>query len=118
MAVRTVFLGLVGLAAVGLIGLGVAFQLMPEAALDAVDHRIESLPLVMGGRYFVMGALMLGALFYPDKRVLAALLLGYAALGAIDAVIYWSHEPAPHLRAGVLSLIGAVYFWRVSSSQT
>ena len=97
---------------------GLYFVMAPETAMQGTAHQIERLPLVMGGRYFFFGAMLAGALYLADNRVIAFLLAGFAFMGFFDAVVYLGADPIPHLSVGILSLIAAIYFYSQSRKET
>ena len=99
-------------AAVVLLGYGVSFEANPDAALSVTYHSYETLPAVMGGRYFFFGAMLIAAIIYADTKVLAVLLAGFGGLGLFDAVLYMSTTPLPHLAVGVLTLAASLYFFQ------
>lgn len=99
-------------AAAVLLSYGVWFQVDSDAALSVTYHSYETLPAVMGGRYFFFGAMLIAALLYEDTKVLAVLLAGFGGLGLFDAILYMSTTPLPHLAVGVLALVASFYFFQ------
>jgi len=95
-----------------LLGYGCWFLIEPDAALRGTYHSAESLTLVMGGRYFFFGTLLIAALLYGDVRVTAFLLAGFAALAVFDTVLYLSASPLPHFAVGVVAAAASFYFFR------
>ncbi|WP_415920894.1 hypothetical protein [Tateyamaria sp. SN6-1] len=87
------------------------FLAAPEAALAGTYHQLETLPFVMGGRYFFFGMLTIAAFLYADPAVLAFLLAGYAGLGLFDGLLYWNAAPWPHVAVGVLAGLASLYFF-------
>ena len=106
------------LCAVILAAFGLYFVIAPETAMQGTSHQLDKLPFVMGGRYFFFGAMLAGALYLWDHRVTAFLLSGFAFMGFFDAVVYLNADPIPHVIAGILSLIAAIYFYAQSRKET
>ncbi|MCL6283981.1 hypothetical protein M3P21_10605 [Ruegeria sp. 2012CJ41-6] len=109
---RRFFLTASYLAAILLMAFGVWFFVSPDEALVGTHHLLDTLPLVMGGRYLFFGALLLAALRYQDVKVLGTLLIGFAGLGILDGLLYWSANPWPHFGVGFLALFSALYFFK------
>lgn len=89
------------LGAVVLSFFGVSFLFAPSSTLEIADHTAEGLPQVMGGRYLFMAAVWAWSLKW-GRAGEVALLLG--VLGFIDAVIYWTTNPWPHLAVGAIAV--------------
>ncbi|MEM6636503.1 MAG: hypothetical protein AAF667_11485 [Pseudomonadota bacterium] len=89
--------------------LGVIFALNAEKGLDAAQHRLEMLPLIMSDRYIGTALLLLGVVVWGDKWLLTWFLAVVAAAGYIDAAIYGrkGHRYGKHLFAGVLYTVAA-----------
>ena len=92
-----------------LLGYGVWFLVAPTQALSGTYHALDTLPYVMGGRYFFFGALLIAALGYGDHAVTAFLLAGFAGLGLFDAVLYLGHAPLPHFAVGIVAATIGIY---------
>lgn len=95
-----------------LLSFGAWFIIAPDAALAGTHHKRDTLPFVMGGRYFFFGALLIAALLYQDNTVTAFLLAGFAGLALFDAVLYLDANPVPHFAVGVLAASTGVYFYK------
>ena len=90
---------------------GVVFFVSPETGLALTYHQTDHLPLVMGGRYALFGALLIAALLYKDALVTMVLLIGFAWLAFVDTAIYWQSTPLPHAAIGLVCVAAALYFY-------
>jgi len=81
----------------------------PVSGLRRLGHLPERLPEVMVGRYIAFFVLAIGAAIYGDPVVLSGLFVGFAVASAADTFIYArkGQKFAPHLVAGIASLVGA-----------
>ena len=100
--------------------IGLTFLIAPTFALDNFDHSADRLALVMGGRYLFIAAILALALYWRDLRLLTALMLGFAGLAFIDALIYLGAEPGadqvsplPHFGIGIVCIGAAFVFNRL-----
>jgi len=108
------------LGAAGTAAIGATFLFAPTFALDKFDHAADRLPLVMGGRYLFLAGILALALYWRDLRLLTALMIGFAGLAFVDALIYLGPEAEeaqvsalPHLTLGVICLGAATLFHRL-----
>lgn len=96
------------LAAHGLLFLGLMFLINPARALRWSDHTTEQLPGSFGGRYIMMGALLIAAVVSQEPIAIVTLLCAFGALGLLDAWLHRGGRYWLHLAAGMLSLGVAV----------
>ncbi len=96
---------------VAFVAYGFWYFVQPMAALAAADHTVDQLPLVMGGRYALFGALLVAALLYKDSIVTTALLIGFTFLALVDTVIYWNIAPTRHAVTGLICALFALFFY-------
>ena len=103
--------GMLGVA--GLFAVGTAFLVSPDWTLSVVDHSADKLPQVMGGRYLFFGVVLLAALFMRDRRVLAGVLIAFAGVAFIDALIYLGSQAMPHALVGLVCCVGGAVVYRL-----
>lgn len=73
--------------ALGLFFVGFLFVANEEKAFAATEHEPVALPKVMGGRYFGLGAIILGLLWLGNHAALAIAFAVGAFLGFFDGVV-------------------------------
>lgn len=118
MSLPSILTTLCMIAGIILLGLAILIAIEPLGTLSGLGHGVDQLPYVIAGRYAFMGILLFAAARFGDFKVLSFLLAALAGLGFIDAVIYWSSEPLPHLAAGgVAAFAGLLVFGRVSEGR-
>lgn len=105
-------------AALGLVWFGVAVTGViaslcmrnPTAGLAKLNHELEQLPNVMLGRYIAIFGFSFFAAYYADLVVLVAWLSAAGFMALFDAALYarLGKPYAPHLAAGVLTVIAII----------
>ena len=113
--ISVAWIGVAGVAVIGAV-----FLISPTFALNNFDHSADRLGYVMGGRYLFIAAILGLALYWRDLRLLTALMLGFAGLAFIDALIYLGAEPGadqvspvPHFGIGIVCIGAAFVFNRL-----
>ncbi|MEM1361026.1 MAG: DUF4267 domain-containing protein [Pseudomonadota bacterium] len=100
--------------------LGVYFLTFPQEAMDYTQHTADQMPLVLGGRYLAMAAVIVALAVWGSSQLVAIVLLIFAGLGLIDAMIYRSVSLPTfgHWFAAFFALLGAglVYFFPTTAT--
>ena len=99
-----------------LVCFGALFMVQPQLALEVTYHQAQMLPYVISGRH-VFFALMLAYVTLRARGQLPVLLAGFSFLGVYDAIIYWAHQPWPHLIVGVICAGAALYLMAQKEEQ-
>lgn len=93
-----------------LAGLGVLFLTAPQKAFEMSGHVERALPMVMGGRYFGLAALIIGLLILGNWQALALAFAIGAGFGFFDGIVVrrFDGSSLPHFGAGAVSAVLAI----------
>lgn len=96
-----------GLAAILVAGLSLAFWRDPEAGMRLATHRKDQLPRVMADRYLAVAVIAVGLIVWGSVEMVAVFFAASAIMGLGDGWIY-ARAGLPHGKhtaTGVLALI-------------
>lgn len=105
-----IYLILVLVGIVVLLGLGFGFLKESSLFIDQSGHTVSGMTQVVGGRYLMMAALLLGLYLFSDRASIGVAFFCFAFVALFDILIEKKHggKAHPHMIAAVLSGIMSI----------
>lgn len=113
------YLLFVGFSVSILVRLGFVYLTENKDQIVQTGHTIEGMTQVVGGRYFMMAALILGLYFFADRASLGVAFACFAIVAIADILIERRHggKLYPHAIAAFASVVMSVVSFNMAKAE-
>ena len=115
----TVFLLLILFGVVSLMFLGFVYLNEDKKLIPETGHTIEGMTQVVGGRYLMMAAMILGLYLFADRAALGVVFACFAFVALFDILIEKRRggKIIPHIGAAVVSVVMSVVSFDMAEAE-
>ena len=115
----TIYLLLISIGVIGLTFLSFVYLNENKKLIVETGHTIEGMTQVVGGRYLMMAALVLGLYLFADRASLGVAFACFAGVALLDILIEKRHggKIIPHIGAVVVSVVMSVVSFGMTEAE-
>ena len=115
----TLYLLLISFGVIATVFLGIVYLCENKKLIVETGHTIDGMTQVVGGRYLMMAALILGLYLFADRAALGVAFACFAGVALLDIFIEKRRggKVFPHLGAAVVSIVMSVVSFNMAKAE-